>query len=557
MPERILALCIAARSVLLATALGALPCGASALTWLPVARSGEIAPEFPAAHFDDLDVVPGLSGDGEVFFHAFTPGEEVPTEILYSWTLAEGASIVATAGSESAGFDLLALRPAHANDTGAIAYAATRSLPCLECVTPPEILVGPAAVDLLAITAQSGDPAIGGPTDWVMRGGFAGETAIIAPGDIRHYNEPEFNEAGQMIARASIGLAEQAPSGSAAAESALALFFFDPLTGPTLIAREGGAAPGFPDGATMQYHSWNRGLGAGGVVAFSASVTTTEQVAMTGVFRWSAETGLESVARSGTAIPGEPVRTFHSFARETVDAAGNVAFVAMTESVFPSISTYDIAIWLVDAAGVMTSPVPFEADAPGLPNGAFFTFIWDFLLADDGAIAFASGAVLPDESNTTGIWLRNASGVIRKLFVEGDAAPGIAGATFRTGGGIGRFQLLGFAPSGALTFSGIIEGDSIDASNDQVFYRIHPNGRAELLLREGDPFEFAAGDVRPVQSATLTFDRDLEFAAAEITSGDASAIYFSALPEPGSTLLGGIAIAALGGFARARMRSAS
>lgn len=547
---------------LVVSASGTTPFEANALDWMPIAHSGEMAPGFPGSHMETFEVAPDVSDSGQVFFAAFTPFWEEPSQILYQWSLAEGASIVAAAGSDEAGFDLTGLGSIHVNDAGGISYVAWRSLRCLYCPYSPEILVGPATVDELAVTAQSGDPAIGGPVGWVLGGGFAGDPTGLGPpfGSVVYVNQPVINAAGQMVAHAWIGEAELAAGVSdyEPGVSAEALYFFDPQTGPALIARAGDDAPGLPEGTRIMDFDWNQALGAGGAVAFRALTESVEGSSTTSAYRWSAATGLELLAHGGDAIPGDPESTLYGVYPPVVDAAGNVAFIAFIQA--PGQTSFGLrsAIWFVDATGAMTLPVPFEAPAPGLADGAFFTYISDFLLADTGAIAFAANAELPDQTNTAGIWLREASGEIRKLFAEGDAAPGIPGATFAESGRHGGLvRLLGFAPHGALAFSGVIEGAAVDTTNDQVFYRMDANAVAALLVREGDSFEFAPGDVRPAQRTILRFDRDLAFAAAETASGDASALYFTAIPEPDAPLLGGIAIALLAQLVRIRSRAAS
>lgn len=124
-------------------------------------------------------------------------------------------------------------------------------------------------------------------------------------------------------------------------------------------------------------------------------------------------------------------------------------------------------------------------EIPGLEPPQFFTelLFGRLSLEADGSLLFFA-AVTDNGSPATrrrGIFHRSADGVLSALALEGDPAPGIAGATFRSLGG------SEFSGNGHVLFNALLEGPGIsfELENDNSIWQYF-DGELTLLAREGD-----------------------------------------------------------------------
>jgi hypothetical protein len=104
-----------------------------------------------------------------------------------------------------------------------------------------------------------------------------------------------------------------------------------------------------------------------------------------------------------------------------------------------------------------------------------------------------------NSNNNEGIWT-NRSGGLSLVMREGDQAPGLpAGAVF-------SFNLVSARPQhnnlGQIKFPGFLRPGvgGVTTDNDGALWVTDTSGALQLIVREGNPFTVAPGDVRTIMS---------------------------------------------------------
>jgi hypothetical protein len=155
-------------------------------------------------------------------------------------------------------------------------------------------------------------------------------------------------------------------------------------------------------------------------------------------------------------------------------------------------------------------------------------------------------------ANDTGVW-SGAPGSVTLLAREGDAAPG-AGAGVAFGDVASTFAIN---DSGHVAFINILTGTGVTGNNSMSLWWADGVGTLSLIVRAGNAFEVAPGDVRTVSS--IVFDggsgdedgtpagfNDADQVAFRLDFTDGSSgIFVATVPEPGSALLAACGAAAL------------
>jgi hypothetical protein len=256
-----------------------------------------------------------------------------------------------------------------------------------------------------------------------------------------------------------------------------------------LVAREGAAAASTPTGSTFDLLG-EPYLDAAGRVAFIASLNENAGVTAnsdTGI--WSEATGsLSLVAREGGHAPGTPAGAsfgdFNPFGRLRMNSAGQVAFRA---SLIPGAggvtSDNDSGVW-AERLGSLQLVVRAGDPAPGVPSGGLFTDFNEAEFNDLGQTAFRGhlqigpgGVTVFDQD---GIW-SEGGGALHLVARRGDHAPGApAGANF------GGFFLPALNNHGQTAFSGVLTGDGITSSNNFGIWS-EGSGALQLVARKGNP----------------------------------------------------------------------
>ncbi len=129
-------------------------------------------------------------------------------------------------------------------------------------------------------------------------------------------------------------------------------------------------------------------------------------------------------------------------------------------------------------------PVALAGDpAPGT-GGAFATFGAETAIDTASAVAFWAST----DAGDAGLWT-DRSGALALLVREGDAAPGIGGATIRSLSPRPRAN-----DAGDIAFHAALDG--VGTSSNGAIYLARDSGEFVLVAREGDALADQAGDVR-------------------------------------------------------------
>ncbi len=288
-------------------------------------------------------------------------------------------------------------------------------------------------------------------------------------------------------------------------------------SGLTMLAKTGGAVPGFVD-ATYGDIWAGIPLNNNGDLAFFPSIS--------GNFDWTHLTtaylvqkvinGSITTKYTGhkTAAPGVAGGTFQSFPTGAqnydMNASGQLVFVAALDY-GGSIDLSNITgIWS-DASGSLALVARQGSQAPGTPAGTVFnSFNSSLVMNDSGHVAFGAGLKIGaggvDNTNNNGLWLE-ADGILALIARSGDRAPGTPdGVVFNS-------QFINYAinRAGQVCFHNWVSGPSIDDTNSAGIWLYDPSNGLSLVVREGDEVTLTSGE-------TVTFI-DIKPTASESSSG--------------------------------------
>lgn len=389
---------------------------------------------------------------------------------------------------------------------------------------------------------------------------------------------------------------------------------YAPPGGHALVAREGDPAPGLP-GYTMvlgvnadSLPDWNDAAQmVQAIPAFRPPFDFSG-----GLYRHEPGSGLSPIYLANDPVPGDPTRYITGGVIQRINEAGELAFAAGTTAT-PGSGTSDATIFGPDGAGSFFEIARVGAQAPDTPAGTTFRFFPGggfFALSDVGQVAFAADLEIGPggvtSADNSGLWTADGPGNIMLRHREGDAIPGLPGLSFAAiagtpflndagdlafttslalggsvttsnndvllvsalGGGVTLvaregdanpilpgelwrgFGVLAWSDDGALLFR------ALDGSGLTRFYHRAAHGGLSLLTGQGMDVDLGGGDVRTVD-LFVDFDASDDgtrlAAATRFTDGSTGLVLFS-VPEPDTTLLGALGLAALA--ARRRLRHA-
>jgi len=275
------------------------------------------------------------------------------------------------------------------------------------------------------------------------------------------------------------------------------------------------------------------------------------------LYRREADGSIDLLFRTGELVPA--LGGVVDFLEDTrFDERGNFATITALETSAPP--ERGVALFPNGADPVWLAR-PGDAP-PGVLDGSVFGSFSSLQLGVGGTVAFTGrlhdplGSPLP--MNDRGIWAGDA-GDVSLVLREGDAAPGLAGleVSFLAGAAVNA--------RGDLLFRAGLRGPGVDAGNDGVLYFASDTGHFVPLLREGQAFEVAPGDVRillgfevvsrPAQGlASFNARRQVAFEAV-FTDGSAG-VFLAEVPEPGTLLLVALGASGLAAVGRCSARRA-
>jgi hypothetical protein len=239
---------------------------------------------------------------------------------------------------------------------------------------------------------------------------------------------------------------------------------------------------------------------------FSGGVTTADNTAI-----FSGTPGaLTIVSREGDIAPGPDPAVFQTFAAESINNLGKVAFEANlgTGGGGSTVSSINNSGLFTNSNGIVEL-VAREGDlAPclGATAGDFSSFR-DIFIADNGDVYFqvylTGGGV--NSANDGSFWRWQATdGTLHPVLREGDTAPSTQGAVIAT--------LLGFAVSddGIHAVTGTLVpgiGDGLLNNNYGLWMDDGSNGLPILLAREGDKVDLGLATATIPRITFASFDK--------------------------------------------------
>ena len=245
----------------------------------------------------------------------------------------------------------------------------------------------------------------------------------------------------------------------------------------SLIEREGSAAAGVSGGVFSSFD--NPTINASGQIAYLAFLQTGPGGVTSddNVGIWRANNTL--IAREGATAPGT-TGVYSSFGVPVINDANQVAFFAILRSGIGGVaSDNNTGIWRD------TTRIAREGSTAGGTSGALFDSFLNPILNSAGQVAYIGflrdGSGVSNDNNT-GIWLGSTL-IAREGFQAGDAPEGALFA--------GGFSSPTLNNGGQLLFSNnlVFGQGGVTSSNDFGLWLYGPNGDSVLVVREGDTFD--------------------------------------------------------------------
>lgn len=375
---------------------------------------------------------------------------------------------------------------------------------------------------------------------------------------------PRLNAAGEIVFKGSL-------AAGAAANNNEGIWAFRNGT-LDLVAREGQPAPGAPagthfGGSNLDLTSFSPPLiSDDGSVVFAANFGAGAISTDRGI--WSDRAGsLDLIVRTGDQAPGTPAGTKIAFIIDSsrINGLGQLAGYWQLAGGDVIDNVNERGIW-AEGNGSLELVARSGDPAPGTPAGTVFGGLSPPSFNDAGKVAFyaslsGSNAEL-NSNNNEGIWT-NRSGGLSLVMREGDQAPTLpAGAVF-------SFNLVSARPQhnnlGQIKFPGFLRPGvgGVTTDNDGALWATDASGALQLIVREGNPFTVAPGDVRTImsigpnglgESSELNDDGTLAF-VLKFTDGSQGVFTATVgVPEPTSFAMTVLAIHALVGLNNRRRK---
>ena len=189
-----------------------------------------------------------------------------------------------------------------------------------------------------------------------------------------------------------------------------------------------------------------------------------------------------TIAKTGDPAPGTINGEFTEFGFPNINLAGQVAFTAETNSVLGSSGMWWTPVPPSNNPDALAMIVGTGYPIPGGPAQIHFGDFWFSshhpMLTDNGDVGFSAPLTGLAEPNDVGLF-RLIDGVMSKVAIPGDAAPGIQGVTFET-----ITNLPSMNENNLMTFKARLAGQGVNANNDQALY-MHWFGGLNMVKREG------------------------------------------------------------------------
>jgi len=344
-----------------------------------------------------------------------------------------------------------------------VSLAASAALAATGLLADPASTPAAAAVQL-EVKAFSGEPAPGGAPDLIFNGfgnaviNEAGEVAFLA-----YLTDTQF----QISASGIFGP-------DAAGDLTAVAFDFDPV-------------PDLPPGTEFRFGStYYPRLNDAGQIAFYAGLAGTGGPGE-GIWRWSAESGIERVVLTGDPVPdaGPDIAVVivgYGLTLPAITANGNVAFSGVIANADYTVSGW--ALFSADTVGIPTLAASEGMSVPD-PPGAVLQFL-GIPSSAEGMLSFSASFEGPGvivAQNDSGAFTWDAAYGIALRYRAGEPAPEMPPGVVIASDSSSTFP----NSAGDIAFLTRLAGEGVTEDNDSALYAPDASGDLVLLAREGFP----------------------------------------------------------------------
>ena len=347
-----------------------------------------------------------------------------------------------------------------------------------------ELLASPAVLAAAGLAPTLAAPGALASVTLEVKVISGGPAPGAAPGLILNgFGNPVVNENGEV---AFLGFVSDPLLGVGGA----GIFGPDAAGEPKAIAFDFEPVPDLPPDTEFRFLStYYPRLNDAGEVAFQAGLSGPGILFpsnASGIWRWSAESGLERVARAGDPVPeagpGIVLGPIAGGLASPALGAADVAFAGTLDD--PVTSASELALFAVDPDGISTLVASAGMAVPGVP-GAALTFLYPALANTLGEWSFAAyfdgpGVIAGENDSASFHW--NREGGLAMRVRAGDPAPGTPPGVV--------FAWPGTAyPNDAGSFAYLtwLAGPGVGEDADSALYGPDASGALVLLVREGHP----------------------------------------------------------------------
>ncbi len=268
---------------------------------------------------------------------------------------------------------------------------------------------------------------------------------------------------------------------------------------------------------------------------------------------------LEMVARRGSPAPGAlDGANYRVISTPAINNAGQISFISTLRDGSIPAATTSLNALFTDAYGPLTmiarggTPIPAST---GFASHTWGNSIADVVLTSSGRMAFRNGGIagpgITANVNDSVVITTDTAGVMTTVVQQGTQAVGLApGINYGSiGSGLRMNDVGQVAFTTNLSGPGVFGGPG---GNNSALFATDPDGVLDLIVRRGDQFEAAPGDMRQIESIallgssagedgrSLSFNNTGDLVFALTFTNGSSGIYVAYIPTAGAIGLAGL-----------------
>ncbi len=319
----------------------------------------------------------------------------------------------------------------------------------------------------------------------------------------------------------------------------LVVALVDEDDGLSIVVREGDQVPGLPSGVLFGEFRDLR-LNEAGDVIFFATLTGTNVDATNNfaLFRRRVGQNIEIIFRAGDSVPGLVNVVFSTSASDPqLSDSGKICFQAWFDGQVSSSNNQ--GVFLVDETNQVTMLARKGTQVPQLPFSIEYRFFNRLRVNNNGLVTFGATLYEPLVGPSQGLFVSDGISSPSIVAMTGQAAPGLGPDTT-----FGHFELIGgpaipdtpipITNAGRIAYVASLQGDSIDATNDEAIFSDAGVGGMRLIVRVGDVLGPDGEEVVPEELFVASLNNRGALAIAAYQSFDNYGLF---LNSPGNVVV--------------------